>query len=70
MRKIINGNQLVMGTCYYPEHWPESLWEDDLKRMLAHGITVIRIAEFAWSKIEPTEGNFTYEFYERFLELA
>ena len=70
MRKIINGNQVVMGTCYYPEHWPESLWEDDLKRMLAHGITVIRIAEFAWSKIEPTEGNFTYEFYDRFLELA
>ena len=70
MRKIINGNQMVMGTCYYPEHWPESLWEEDLKRMLAHGITVIRIAEFAWSKIEPTEGNFTYEFYDRFLELA
>ena len=70
MRKIINGNQLVMGTCYYPEHWTESLWEEDLKRMLAHGITVIRIAEFAWSKIEPTEGNFTYEFYDRFLELA
>ncbi|MGN1141829.1 MAG: beta-galactosidase [Oliverpabstia sp.] len=70
MRKIINGNQMVMGTCYYPEHWPESLWEEDMKRMLAHGITVIRIAEFAWSKIEPTEGNFTYDFYDRFLDLA
>lgn len=61
---------MVLGTCYYPEHWPEELWEDDLKRMLEHGIQVIRIAEFAWSKVEPTEGNFTYEFFDRFLNLA
>ena len=70
MRKILNGNQMVLGTCYYPEHWPEHLWEEDLRRMLACGIKVIRIAEFAWSKIEPTEGEFTYTFFDKFLELA
>ena len=70
MRKILNGTQMVLGTCYYPEHWPEHLWEEDLRRMLACGIKVIRIAEFAWSKIEPKEGEFTYTFFDQFLELA
>ena len=40
--EIINGERLVLGTCYYPEHWDESLWRDDLKRMLENGIEVIR----------------------------
>lgn len=34
------------------------------------GIEVVRIAEFAWSKIEPREGEFTYEFFNKFLDLA
>ena len=34
MREIINGNNLALGTCYYPEHWDRSLWEEDLNRML------------------------------------
>ena len=38
---------LTVGTCYYPEHWPETLWPDDLRRMLDSGITVIRVGEFA-----------------------
>ncbi len=70
MREIINGERFVMGTCYYPEHWDQSLWEEDLDRMLRTGIEVIRIAEFAWNKIEPEEGVYTYEFFDSFLELA
>lgn len=62
--------EMTMGTCYYPEHWDESLWEDDLQRMKAVGISVIRIAEFAWSKFELTEGNFDFSFFDRFLELC
>ena len=68
--EIVNGERLVLGTCYYPEHWDESLWRDDLKRMLENGIEVIRIAEFAWSKIERYEGVFNYDFFDRFLDVA
>ena len=70
MSAILNGERLVLGTCYYPEHWPESLWKEDLERMLEAGIEVIRIAEFAWSKIERTEGKFNYDFFDRFLDLV
>ena len=70
MKKILDGDKIILGTCYYPEHWPESMWEEDLKRMSETGIEVIRIAEFAWSKVEPTEGNFTYEFFDQFLKVV
>lgn len=61
---------MTMGTCYYPEHWDVSLWESDLDRMLEAGISVIRIAEFAWNKVEPEEGRFTFEFFDDFLDLC
>ncbi len=70
MDKSIKLGKLTMGVCYYPEHWPETLWEDDLIRMREHGIEVVRIGEFAWNKIEPEEGVFTFHFFDRFLELA
>ena len=52
-RWLVNGKELKLGTCYYPDHWDRSLWAQDLQRMLEAGIKVIRIAEFAWSKVEP-----------------
>ena len=70
MPAILDGKRLVLGTCYYPEHWPEAMWKEDLERMLATGIEVIRIAEFAWSLTEPEEGVFTYEYFDRFLDLC
>lgn len=62
--------EMTMGTCYYPEHWKEELWAEDLDRMSDAGITVIRIAEFAWSKIETEEGKFQFDFFDRFLDLC
>ena len=70
MKQSINLDKLTLGVCYYPEHWPEELWEDDLKLMLKVGINVIRIAEFAWSKFELTEGNFSFDFFDRFMKLV
>ncbi len=70
MREIINGKKICLGTCYYPEHWDACLWPRDLDRMLEAGIEAVRVAEFAWSKIEPREGEYTYEFFDSFLDLA
>lgn len=68
--QILNAEKITLGTCYYPEHWSESMWEEDLRRMRQYGIEVIRIAEFAWSKIEPVEGVYDYGFFDCFLDLA
>lgn len=67
MSYILDGKRLVMGTDYYPEHWDPSMWDADLKRMQETGIEIIRIAEFAWNKFEPREGEFTFSFFDDFL---
>lgn len=55
----------VLGTCYYPEHWPEDIWADDAKRMVETGLQWVRIGEFAWSRIEPSEGKFDWDWLDR-----
>ena len=59
-----------LGVCYYPEHWPEAIWQDDIRRMKAHGIGTLRVGEFAWSLFEPREGEFDFSLFDRFLDLA
>lgn len=70
MRKILNGKELSLGVCYYPEHWPKELWREDLQRMLAAGLEVVRVSEFAWSTVEVQEGVFDYSLWDEFLDLA
>ena len=60
----------TVGVCYYPEHWPETMWQDDLTRMKAAGISTIRVAEFAWAIFEPHEGEFSFGFFDGFLDLC
>ena len=63
-------DKLRLGTAYYPEHWDKALWADDLLRMQEHGISVLRIGDFAWSKYEYQEGKFTLGYYDDFLRLC
>ena len=67
---FLNHNALRLGVCYYPEHWLETIWEDDLIRMKAHGIDTVRIGEFAWALFEPRENEFDFSAFDRFLDLA
>lgn len=58
------------GVYYYPEHWPEEQWERDIKRVAELGFDFIHYAEFAWARMEPTEGHFDFEWLDRVVELA
>jgi beta-galactosidase len=70
MERILKGDKILLGTCYYPEHWDRGLWRDDLLRMKKNGIAAVRIAEFAWTKFEPSEGRYTFDFFDDFLKIA
>lgn len=61
---------LTFGAAYYPEHWDAALWEEDIRRMQEHGLTLLRIGDFAWSKYEFRENQFTIDYYDAFLELC
>ena len=53
------------GVDYYPEHWPEERWAIDAGLMAEAGFNVVRLAEFAWSKMEPGEGRFDFAWLDR-----
>jgi beta-galactosidase len=55
--------KLYHGAAYYPELWNNAAIEQDIKLMKEAGINVARIGEFAWSTMEPEEGNIDIRFF-------
>lgn len=60
----------LTGVYYYPEHWDESQWERDFKKMHELGFEFTHFAEFAWAQLEPTEGNYDFAWLDRAVALA
>ena len=58
-----------LGVCYYPEHWNENIWERDAQQMKELGLSWVRIGEFAWKEIEPTEGQFNFEWLDKAIKI-
>ena len=59
----------TLGVCYYPEHWPEDLWAEDAARMVETGLKWVRIGEFAWSRVEPKEDHYDWDWLDRAIGL-
>lgn len=70
---------MYFGVDYYPEHWvypyagtaeqPEARWERDVELMLAAGVNVVRMGEFAWGLYEREEGKYDFEWMRRAMDL-
>lgn len=60
---------MQFGADYYPEHWPEQRWETDARLMRAAGFNVVRMAEFAWAKLEPEEGTYDFDWLDKAISL-
>lgn len=56
---------LLVGAAWYPEQWSEATWDHDLALMEAGNIHLVRVGEFAWSSIEPAEGQYKLDWLER-----
>lgn len=61
---------ILLGTAWYPEQWPESRWEADLALMQQAGVRLVRVGEFAWSRLEPSEGNYDLDWLDRAISAA
>ena len=61
---------LRLGAAWYPEQWPESQWDHDLQLMQDAHMNVVRVGEFAWSTLEPSEGRYELDWLDRAIALA
>jgi len=66
--QYVGENKLYYGVSYYPESWPESQVAEDIRLMKEANINVVRMAEFSWSLMEPTEGNFDFEWLHKVID--
>jgi beta-galactosidase len=58
-----------LGVAWYPEQWPEERWPLDVRLMAEAGIRVVRVGEFAWSRLEPRRGALDFDWLDRVLAL-
>ncbi|WP_088104410.1 beta-galactosidase [Halalkalibacter urbisdiaboli] len=59
---------MYVGVDYYPEHWPKEMMEEDILGIKKLHSNIVRIGEFAWHLMEPTEGNFDFSFFDEVIE--
>lgn len=67
---VVNGElKLKTGVDYYPEHWDKSLWKADVELMKEAGVNIVRMAEFAWSRLEPVEGEYSFVWLDEIISM-
>jgi len=60
---------MKIGVAYYPEHWPEDRWPTDARLIKESGVDLVRVGEFAWSRLEPRRGQYELEWLDRAIEV-
>lgn len=58
---------LKIGVDYYPEQWDRELWVKDADDMKEAGVRIVRLAEFAWSRLEPEEDVYCFEWLDEII---
>lgn len=56
------------GAAYYPEDWPLEQIDRDIELMLEARMNCMRIGEFAWSSMEPTENEYRFDWLHTVVE--
>ena len=65
---MFNFKPPYFGAAYYPEAWPREEIDVDLDRLQAHGMNTVRVAEFAWSTMEPEEGKYDMSLFREVVD--
>ena len=58
-----------IGVDYYPEQWDRALWVKDADLMKQTGVKIVRLAEFAWCRMEPLDGQFDFTWLDEVIDI-
>lgn len=64
MNRELKQKPFYLGIDYYPEHWPEHFVAQDLAAFKDMHANVVRIGEFAWHLMEPSEGAYDFTYFD------
>ncbi|MBN1780173.1 beta-galactosidase [bacterium] len=65
-----SNNQIIrFGADYFPEQWPESVWEDDIRLMKQAGVNMVSLAIFSWALLQPDEQTFNFGWLDQIMDL-
>jgi beta-galactosidase len=67
MRRL--DGRIAYGGDYNPEQWPEEVWREDVALMRRAGVNLVSVGVFAWSRLEPEQGRYTFDWLDRVLEM-
>src|SRR5262245_48218247 len=60
--------RLCYGGDYNPEQWPDDVWAEDVALMKEAGVTIVSVGVFAWSRLEPRESEYEFDWLDRVLD--
>jgi beta-galactosidase len=60
---------LLYGGDYSPDQWPEEVWPEDVQLMREAGVNLVSLGIFAWSRLEPKEGVFDFDWLDRIMNM-
>ncbi|HEX4400188.1 MAG TPA: beta-galactosidase [Galbitalea sp.] len=55
------------GGDYNPEQWSPDVWEEDVRLMQRAGVNVVTVGVFAWAMLEPSDGQFEFDWLDEVL---
>ncbi len=60
--------EYAFGVDYYPENWPKEMWDKDIELMSKAHMNIVRLADFAWGRLEISPGRFDFDWLDEVIE--
>ncbi|MEU3166710.1 beta-galactosidase [Streptosporangium sp. NPDC006930] len=61
--------RLAYGADYNPEQWPREVWLDDVAAMREAGVTIVSLAIFSWSRLQPAADEWDFGWLDEVMDL-
>ena len=68
-RPTLKLSTLLHGADYYPEQWDPRVWQEDVDLMSEVRLNSATLGVFAWTELEPAEGNYTFDWLDKVFDL-